>query len=79
MAERKTNTEFVTELMEYSPYGALVQVFILTALESFSKVVIEEPPLDHPLISGEAWKGVAQDVLQKLHARYEEDRSHDHH
>lgn len=32
MAPSKTNTEFVRELMEYNPCGALAQLFIIDAI-----------------------------------------------
>jgi len=67
-----TNTEFVAELMQFSPYGALVQVFIIDAIHKHAKAVSRAAPseVDRPLICGEAWVGVAKDIKAKLDARY---------
>jgi hypothetical protein len=32
MTDRKTNMDVITEIMEYSPYGALSQMFVIDAL-----------------------------------------------
>ena len=48
-----TNVEFVTELMEFSAHGALIQAFVMQAL-------------DTPMVSGHAWHGCAVEIQQKL-------------
>jgi hypothetical protein len=67
--KRKDNVAFVKDLMTYSNYGALAQLFIIDAIDKFSKMVAEAEPIDHPLIDGRAWKGVAQEIQQKLASR----------
>ena len=73
--ERQTNIEVVTELMEFSNYGALAQAFVMDALVKFSKIVMDTPSeklamMDNGFITCEAWKGVAAEINQKL-ARYQ--------
>ena len=68
-----TNVEFVTELMEFSTHGALVQAFVMQALEQYARRVAETDPeaLDTPMVSGHAWHGCALEVLRKLKQRFE--------
>lgn len=72
--ERQTNVDVVTDIMEYSSYGALAQAFVMDALVKFSKIVMDTPSeklamMDNGIITCEAWKGVAAEINQKL-ARY---------
>lgn len=69
----QTNVEFVTEIMEFSKYGALVQIFVLQAIEKFANEVANAPPeifakTDH-FISTKAWQGVAREIVQKIDQR----------
>jgi len=68
--KKDDNITFVTKLMTFSSVGALVHPFVLTALEYYSKAVLSKKDLkkDIPtrLISPEAWKHCAQEVLQKV-------------
>jgi len=63
-----TNVEFVTDLMEHSAYGALIQAFVLQALGQYAKTVVAASPqeLDTSLVSGHAWHGCALEVQRKL-------------
>lgn len=71
MAKRKTNVQVVTHLMNYSAQGALMQGFILNAMEKYSKEVIaSEPWSDNSMISFAAWKACAEEVLQTLENHY---------
>ncbi|RMX08214.1 hypothetical protein D8I35_03630 [Corticibacter populi] len=67
-----TNVEFVTELMEFSPYGALAQMFIIDAIAKHAKAVAQATPekFESAMLSGEAWIGVAKDINAKLKAHY---------
>ena len=71
MAKPKTNVQFVRDLMEHSNYGALAQLFVLDALDKWSKIIAESDPAkgDSPLISGQAWVGVANEIQEKINAR----------
>ncbi|PBI87803.1 hypothetical protein BKP43_38690 [Variovorax boronicumulans] len=66
-----TNVEFVTELMEFSAHGALIQAFVMQALEQYARRVAETDPqaLDTPMVSGRAWHGCAVEVRDKLARR----------
>ncbi len=68
---RKTNTEFVTDLMEFSRCGPLIQAFVITALREFSRQVAQSTPeaLDTPLVSGAAWHKCALELQEKLKAQ----------
>lgn len=69
-----SNVEFVAELMEYSPYGALVQVFIIEAIRFYSTSVMESEPREpnpESFISQEDWRGIAADISNKFIERYE--------
>ena len=71
MSKPQTNVEFVTNMMEFSRFGALAQVFIIQAIDQYSKRVAEADPatIDGGFISGQAWVGVAKEIQQKLEAR----------
>jgi len=66
-----TNVEFVTELMEFSAHGALIQAFVMQALEQYARRVAAMDPeaLDTPMVSGRAWHGCAVEVRDKLARR----------
>jgi len=63
-----TNVEFVISLMEHSHHGALIQAFVLQAIQTYAVSVSRRAPeeLETPLIVGEAWHGCALEVLAKL-------------
>ena len=81
MKDRMTNEEFVVELMNYSPYGALCQPFILQAIEFYCDEVNERKEEElkkeeefiksgkMPLISAKAWVGIAEDIKKKFEER----------
>lgn len=66
-----TNVEFVTDLMEFSAHGPLIQAFVMQALEQYAKRVAAMTPeaLDTPMVSGHAWHGCAVEVRNKLAKR----------
>jgi hypothetical protein len=71
MPKPKTNVQFVTDLMEFSRYGALAQIFVIDALDKWSKKISECDPaqVDNAMINGEAWVGVAKEIQQKIEDR----------
>ena len=79
MAQRhtpETNVEFVTRLMEYCPYGALGQVFLIQAIDEYARQVASAATIEgNDLISGEVWKKVGTWVHRELTARFEPPRS----
>lgn len=70
-----TNTEFVEDIMEYSRFGPLAQLFVLEAISKYAKACANAKPedMDNGLISGEMWQAVAKDIHEKCEARYNKD------
>ncbi|VTU31994.1 restriction alleviation protein, Lar family [Variovorax sp. PBS-H4] len=67
-----TNVEFVTDLMERSRRGALIQAFVLEALLSYASKVAEGKPedFDSGMIHGAAWHDCGVELKEKLLARF---------
>ncbi|HEY1029778.1 MAG TPA: hypothetical protein VGE28_19365 [Pseudomonas sp.] len=65
---RLTNTQLVEELMEFPRSGPLMQAFVMQALSAFSKGVLASRPgsLGNAMVSEEAWRACASEVLEKL-------------
>ena len=77
MPEPKTNIEFVRELMDFSRFGPLAQMFVIDALSKWSDRIANTPVEElraafenNPLIGAEAWQGVAQEIKEKLDAHF---------
>lgn len=74
MKTYQTNVQFVTELMEFSNYGALAQLFVLQALSEFSHAVVNAEPESFEnsahFISTQAWQGVAKEIAEKIEQRH---------
>lgn len=72
---RKSNTAFVKQLMEFSPYGALAQLFIIDAITKHAELMSQmdadaaEKSGNWGLISPHAWKAVATDIKRQLDER----------
>lgn len=65
-----TNIEFVTDLMNYNPAGALAQAFILEAISRYAKDVMDaEPWPEDFMVSFEAWKACATHINKKIENR----------
>ncbi len=77
MNQRMTNLECLTDIMEFSRYGALAQAFVMDALSKHAEH-IAKLPLDelqkqlgnHPLVSACAWHGIAQEIHTKLETHF---------
>ena len=70
MAKRKTNTQAIARLMDYSNHGALMQAFILEAIRRYAEQC-EKAGADHfesPLLCGAAWVGCATEARTTLEA-----------
>jgi Trm5-related predicted tRNA methylase len=76
MKKRKTNVEFVTDLMNFSSSGALIQPFVISALESYSNEVIKDfkanriPENPNAIVSAAQWNKIAEEVKIKLKEQY---------
>lgn len=70
---RETNTEFITRLMEFSPAGALAQVMIIQAIDTFTREVANAPLEDlrggSRMVSAESWQATAQWLQKEMTAR----------
>ena len=71
---RSTNVEFVTELMDYSNNGPIMQAYVLEALRLYSDSVIalQDEMSDDGFISKKLWVSCATEVLRKLEERNNE-------
>lgn len=72
-AKKKTNEEFVLEAMNYSPYGALVQVFIISCMSAYTQQTIDLEGRNNPMpgfCDNEVWLGIAKDLQKKMDAQY---------
>lgn len=68
-----SNTEFITELMDYSYYGALTQVFIIEAIRRYAEIIVAQPkPAEHGngVISVIAWHEIAEEIKTRMEAAY---------
>jgi hypothetical protein len=66
--KHKTNTAAVRDMMEYSNFGALAQLFIIDAISKHAEAVSKATPesVDTGLIAGAAWVGVAKEIRAKM-------------
>ncbi len=70
-----TNTQLIQDIMDFSPTGALAQLFVIQALSSYAQRIADLPPErlsemfpPSSLLSGPAWKATAEHILSKLNA-----------
>lgn len=70
---RKTNAEVLTELMEFSRNGIMMQLFIVDTLEKQARAIAEMSLEDlkkafggESMISAEAWHATAKELHQTL-------------
>ena len=70
---RRTNEEFVSELMCYSRYGPLTQAFIIEAIRYYSEIVSKNDVESNPnaIIDPKLWQMIAEDVHQQMVKNYE--------
>lgn len=68
---RATNIEFLTHLMEFSRTGAIMQLFVIAALDAYSKAIIESPPKEIlcGFINADAWLAAAKEANAALRDR----------
>jgi hypothetical protein len=73
---RKTNEQIVRDLMRFSRFGALSQVFVIDAIRKHADRVARATPdqIGDGLISAEAWIGVAQEIKAIMDQAYEGDQ-----
>ena len=68
---KPTNVEFITDLMEISNNGPMIQVYVLEALRLYSDSVVQNQDQipEDGFISRRLWVSCAEEVLKKLEAR----------
>ena len=69
----ESNEDLVADLMAYSPYGALAQVFIMEAIQSKAEAVaksVVDPDAADSFINPVAWRNVAIDIKERCDAFY---------
>ena len=70
---KQNNIEFITHLMDFGcPTGALIQPYVMAALEDYSARVIaaKSPETENGFVSEAAWRRTAEHVKEQLDARY---------
>lgn len=79
----KNNEELVVDMMNFSPYGGLSQIFIMEAIRRYTEEVIEaeEELLEQErrdeeegkvsIVSTEGWIGVAKDLKKRMDDFYD--------
>ncbi|AGH85384.1 hypothetical protein [Ralstonia pseudosolanacearum] len=83
MPKPKTNIEFVRDLMGFSRFEPLAQMFVIDALSKWSEKIAKTPIEElrkafdgNPLIGAEAWQGVACEIKEKLDAHFAQRNCH---
>jgi len=71
MSKPETNIEFVTRLMDFSQQGALMQMFIITAIEKYGAIIeaADESEWNTDFINFGAWQRCAIEARENLEAR----------
>ena len=72
--KRPTNIEFVTELMNFSNYGALAQVFVIEAISKYASMCAEQRIRDNGFLNPDTWQGVAKEIKGKIDKQYGEEK-----
>lgn len=78
MKKRKTNIEIVVDLMKFSEYGAMSQLFIIDAITKHTNMVAELDPEQleksgkWELVNPKAWVGVAKEIKRRMEEAYGE-------
>ncbi|WP_459204769.1 hypothetical protein ACQVRY_10165 [Ralstonia pseudosolanacearum] len=77
MPKPKTNIDFVCQLMDFSRFGPLAQMFVIDAVSKWSEKIAKTPIEElrkafegNPLIGVEAWQGVAREIKEMLDAYF---------
>lgn len=75
-----TNVQKLREIMEFSNYGALAQMFIIDAIYKAADTFSKTDPNNYDrekwcFISPEGWVGVANEIKQKLDEHLSNERA----
>ena len=72
MKKRKTNEQVVKSIMTFSRRGAMIQLFVMAALESYAKATIQAHQKGElkgggfGLVDADAWADCGREILEKL-------------
>lgn len=72
MAKRpEDNIEFLTHICKFSRHGAMMQIFVLAAIENYAKACIKAGPekCGNAMIHGGAWVGTAKEAIEEIERR----------
>lgn len=72
MKSHLSNIDFIKYLMEYSPQGAMSQIFIIAAIEKYATMVINAKEHDWPvghLIDFKSWQDTARYLKKEINNR----------
>ncbi len=75
MPKKLTNVQAVSQIMNFSYFGALAQLFVIDALTKHADAIsaltheeLQSDKWDNGFVSAEAWQGVAREIKAKLDA-----------
>lgn len=72
MSKRKTNEQLVKSIMTYSRRGALIQAFVIAALENYAKTMVEAHKQGElrggmfGFVDADAWADCGAEIIEKL-------------
>ena len=70
-ARPQTNTEFVTDLMEWPKSGPLMQAFVIEAITRYALEQSMAPDWGADvMLSQDAWRACANECIEKLGERH---------
>jgi len=71
LPRRTSNAEFIVDLMDFCPTGALSHAMVMQAVEQFAKRVLtgKAEDYDNTFISGEAWIETAAWIAAQFDVR----------
>ena len=66
------NADLLQDIITFSPYGALSELFVMQAVQAYADEVLAADPatLDNALVSGQAWRNVAADIKRRCDEFY---------
>lgn len=73
MSKLNSNEDLVHDLLNYSPYGALGQMFVMECIRKHAEKVAhcKMPPSEpDAMFSNETWQAVAKNVHERCEAFY---------
>jgi len=62
----ESNIEFLTRVMDFSKYGALMQAFVIEAVNRYAEEMKDAEIPENHFISPKAWKGCAKEFLEEF-------------